>query len=102
MDKTKLKSDIKKWLKVFFHYSLVIIGMFVCFTIGYYYKDLKTYINKKPEVIKRSEVTLAIDEGSNFMIISKGNGTYIMLEDSIGRAIFDMYATSMWSTKTDK
>lgn len=101
MDKNKLKSDIKKWVKVFFHYSLIIIGMLSCFIIGYYYRDLKTYMNRKPEVIKRSEVTLAIDEGSNFMIISKGNGTYIMLEDSIGRAIFDMYATSIWSKKTE-
>ena len=71
--------------------------MIGCFTIGYYYNTLKGYTHKsKPEFIKRSEVTIAIDENSNFMIITKKDGTYTMLEDSIGRSIFDIYAKNMF------
>ena len=72
--------------------------MSVFFTLGYYYKDIKSYsVKTKPLYIKRSEVTIAIDENSNFMIIAKNDGTYTMLEDSIGRAIFDIYAKNIWS-----
>ena len=89
---------VKSIFKAALNYSLIILGMSVFFTLGYYYKDIKTYSQRtKPEYIKRSEVTIAIDENSNFMIIAKNDGTYTMMEDSIGRAIFDIYAKNIWS-----
>ena len=94
----EIKEKALKVLKVALNYSLIILGMSVFFTLGYYYKDIKTYSQKsKPVYIKRSEVTIAIDENSNFMIIAKNDGTYTLMEDSIGRAIFDIYAKNIWS-----
>jgi hypothetical protein len=94
----EIKEKALKVLKVVINYSLIILGMSVFFTVGYYYKDIKTYSQRtKPVYIKRSEVTIAIDENSNFMIIAKNDGTYTMMEDSIGRAIFDIYAKNIWS-----
>ena len=94
----EIKEKVLKALKVVLNYSLIILGMSVFFTLGYYYKDIKTYSQRtKPVYIKRSEVTIAIDENSNFMIIAKNDGTYTMMEDSIGRAIFDIYAKNIWS-----
>lgn len=94
----EIMEKVRNIFKVVLNYSLIILGMSVFFTLGYYYKDLKSYSKKsKPEYIKRSEVTIAIDENSNFMIIAKNDGTYTMLEDSIGRAIFDIYAKNIWS-----
>jgi cellobiose-specific phosphotransferase system component IIC len=101
MMKEKVKEimqKVKGIFKIFLNYSLIILGMLVFFTLGYYYKDIKSYSEKsKPIYIKRSEVTIAIDENSNFMIIAKDDGTYTMMEDSIGRAIFDIYAKNIWS-----
>jgi len=94
----EVSEKLKKAFKVVLNYSLIILGMSVFFTLGYYYKDLKSYSTKnKPQYIKRSEVTIAIDENSNFMIIAKNDGTYTLMEDSIGRAIFDIYAKNIWS-----
>lgn len=94
----EISEKLKKALKVMLNYSLIILGMSVFFTLGYYYKDLKSYSTRnKPQYIKRSEVTIAIDENSNFMIIAKNDGTYTLMEDSIGRAIFDIYAKNIWS-----
>ena len=94
----EIMEKVKSIFKVTLNYSLIILGMSVFFTLGYYYKDIKTYSQRtKPEYIKRSEVTIAIDENSNFMIITKNDGTYTMMEDSIGRAIFDIYAKNIWS-----
>jgi cellobiose-specific phosphotransferase system component IIC len=101
MMKEKVKEimqKVKGIFKIFLNYSLIILGMLVFFTLGYYYKDIKSYSEKsKPIYIKRSEVTIAIDENSNFMIIAKDDGTYTIMEDSIGRAIFDIYAKNIWS-----
>ena len=94
----EIMEKVKSIFKAVLNYSLIILGMSVFFTLGYYYKDLKSYSQRtKPEYIKRSEVTIAIDENSNFMIITKNDGTYTMMEDSIGRAIFDIYAKNIWS-----
>jgi hypothetical protein len=94
----EIMEKVKNIFKVVLNYSLIILGMSVFFTLGYYYKDIKSYSQKsKPVYIKRSEVTIAIDENSNFMIIAKNDGTYTMMEDSIGRAIFDIYAKNIWS-----
>lgn len=94
----EIMEKVKNIFKVTLNYSLIILGMSVFFTLGYYYKDIKTYSQRtKPVYIKRSEVTIAIDENSNFMIIAKNDGTYTMMEDSIGRAIFDIYAKNIWS-----
>lgn len=94
----EIMEKVKSIFKVTLNYSLIILGMSVFFTLGYYYKDIKTYSQRtKPVYIKRSEVTIAIDENSNFMIIAKNDGTYTMMEDSIGRAIFDIYAKNIWS-----
>jgi hypothetical protein len=97
----QIKEKALKILKVILHYSLVILGMSMFFTLGYYYKDLKSYsVKHKPVTIRRSEVTLAIDENSDFMIITKNDGTYTLLDDSVGRAIFDIYAKNIWSQHT--
>jgi hypothetical protein len=94
----EIMEQVKITFKAVITYSLIILGMSVFFTLGYYYKDIKTYSQRtKPVYIKRSEVTIAIDENSNFMIIAKNDGTYTMMEDSIGRAIFDIYAKNIWS-----
>ena len=94
----EIMEKVKSIFKAVLNYSLIILGMSVFFTLGYYYKDIKTYSQRtKPVYIKRSEVTIAIDENSNFMIIAKNDGTYTMMEDSIGRAIFDIYAKNIWS-----
>ena len=94
----EIMEKVKNTFKAVLNYSLTILGMSVFFTLGYYYKDIKSYSKKStPTYIKRSEVTIAIDENSNFMIIAKNDGTYTMMEDSIGRAIFDIYAKNIWS-----
>lgn len=101
----KIKNVIekmKKPVKVFLHYFIITVAMIACFTVGYYFNTLKSYTNHKPEVIKRSDVTIAIDENSNFMIIAKEDGTYTLLEDSVGRAIFDIYAKNIWAQTTQE
>ncbi len=99
----EFKQKLQKGLKVALNYSFIILGMVVAFTVGYYYDTLKEMGSQgKPEFIKRKDVTIAIDESSNLMIIKKQNGSYTLLQDSVGQAIFDLYAKNIWSQHQPK
>jgi hypothetical protein len=90
-------NKLKSGIKVLLNYLYIILGMGVFFTLGYYYNTLKELSKLgKPEFITREEVTVAIDENNNFMIIDKTKGTYIILEDQIGTVIFNVYAKNLW------
>lgn len=94
---TKFKENLTKVAKVILHYSLIISSLLFAFTIGYYFNHIIDLNSKKmPDVIKRSEVTIAIDETQNIMIITKQDGSYTLLQDSVGRAIFNMYANKFF------
>ena len=55
----------------------------------------------KPSSIKREEVSLAIDERNNLLIIKKSDGTYTTYQDSIGYMIFNLYAKNIWGQATN-
>lgn len=94
---TTLKENLVKIAKVFLHYSLIISSLLFAFTIGYYFNHIVELNSKKmPDVIKRSEVTIAIDETQNIMIITKQDGSYTLMQDSVGRSIFNMYANKFF------
>jgi len=94
-------NKLKSGIKVLLNYLYIILGMGVFFTLGYYYNTLKELSKLgKPEFITREEVTVAIDENNNFMIIDKTKGTYIILEDQIGTVIFNVYAKTFGDSTT--
>jgi hypothetical protein len=93
--------DVWTKVKIFFtkitYYSIVAISLCVGFALGFYYNlvaDIK--IDKKPKVTIKSEVSLAVDENSNLLIINKKDGSYVMYQDSIGYTIFNLYARNMF------
>jgi len=94
---TKIKSGIRMIVNYFF----IIIGMAVCFTVGYYYNTLRD-INKigKPKVYKKTEHTVAIDENNNGIIIENRKGTYIVLDADLVSTLFDVKAKNLWGQHT--
>ena len=46
----EIKEKALKALKVVLNYSLIILGMSVFFTLGYYYKDIKSYSKKSTDL----------------------------------------------------
>lgn len=99
----QFKERIWKITKIFLNYFFIIIAMIAVFTLGFYFKDLKNLSNKgKPVEYRKSEVTVAIDESNNVMIINKNDGTYILLEDSIGVSIFGVITKNIWGSHQQK
>jgi hypothetical protein len=90
-------NKIKSGLKVIVNYFFIILGMAVCFTVGYYYNTLRD-INKigKPKVYKKVENTVAIDEKNNGIIIENIKGTYIVLDADLVSTLFETKAKNLW------
>ena len=88
-------NKLKSGIKVLLNYLYIILGMGVFFTLGYYYNTLKELSKLgKPEFITREEVTVALDENNNFMIIdktkSKSEITFTDYEDAYSPGFEDM------------
>lgn len=97
MNKEKLKQKITQIWKQISLYSVILITLIVGISIGYYYDFIKNSLTKnKPSSIKREEVSLAIDERNNLLVIKKSDGTYTTYQDSIGYMIFNLYAKNIW------
>jgi len=80
-------------------YGVIIISVIASFIIGYNYHKLKykhTPINQEIVKVKKSDVTIAIDESHHLIIINNDTGDYTVYQDSIGKTIFKLYAANVW------
>jgi hypothetical protein len=94
----KIKSGFKNILKHLTIYSVIILSCVTSFFIGFYYQKMLIVKNGETrEVVKtsKSDVTLAVDEYNNLMIIDRESGNYTIFTDSVGKSIFNIYAKSM-------
>lgn len=98
----KLKKLLEKSKVVLKHitiYSIIGIACIASFLIGRYY-DRMVHKNSKVEFqvqkVKSSDVDLAIDQSDNLIIIDNKTGNYTIYQDSVGRAIFSLYAKNVW------
>jgi hypothetical protein len=86
-------------LRPLFTYIVVIITATASFFIGRYYDKLtREPIVEKTEMVRidKSDVTLAINEQNELMMINKNNGSYTVYSDSIGKSIFALYTKNLW------
>lgn len=86
-------------------YTIIITVSTLSFIVGLYYnKFFKT--EKKPSVevnvVKNTDVNLAIDQYNNLIIIDNKTGDYVIYQDSIGHTIFTMYAKNIWGQHNSK
>jgi hypothetical protein len=94
----KLKTIFLNIVKQLTIYSIIGLTCASSFFIGYYYR--KMFIDKNGSVreikkIDRQDVTLAVDEYNNLMVIDKKTGDYTIYSDSVARTIFNIYAKNI-------
>lgn len=52
-----------------------------------------------PEMKYMKETSVAVNERGELMLIDRKNGTFQIYQDSVGKTIFKMYASKMYSFK---
>lgn len=106
---TKFFHNFEDKLKVFAkklgNVLIVTISLIIGFFIGYYYWLLTNKpVHESPLTkIKKIEMTsIAINERNELMIIDRADGTYEVYQDSIGLAIFNLFANKKYQEVTTK
>lgn len=107
MNYKSMKEDAARIFKTVATYavgSAVIVG---AVTIGIAYGK---HISSKPEKptmviqpsIKLKDISVAINERNEMLIIDRRTGEYVTYEDSVGMAIFTTYAGKLYTEKNSK
>lgn len=93
-----LKETVRIIAKNTMIYGIIIISVIASFIVGYTYHKLNSKVPDEKEVIKvrKSDVTIAIDEHHRLIVINNESGDYTIFQDSIGKSIFKIYAANVW------
>lgn len=100
--KTKASEIINKAGKIA---SYAIVGG-ACILGGYYYSKIKNAPDvDKPTMqiqpaVKLHDVSIAINERNEMLIIDRKTGEYMTYQDSVGMAVFTLYAGKIYTSKT--
>lgn len=93
----KLKNISNKLIVV----VISLITLLGSFAAGIVYHKSTTPVKKGIEMIHvdKSQVNLALDEHNHLIVIDKTTGDYTVYDDSIGVAVFKIYARNVQITK---
>jgi hypothetical protein len=90
-------------VKEVFIYVVLISLVITSFFIGRYSHTIAhNPNNRKISRVMKQDVILAVDEYENLILIEKSNGDYTILQDSIGKTIFNIYANRVLSQNNPK
>jgi hypothetical protein len=89
--KEKVKAAFARFMNITIVASTLIAG----FGLGYYFQELKVKPKSVNETILNKEVRIAIDSENKLIIMDRKTGQYIIYSDSVGKTIFNMYATKI-------
>ena len=89
--KEKFKTAFARFMNITIVTSTLIAG----FGLGYYFQELKVKPKSVNETILNKEVRIAIDSEDKLIIMDRKTGQYIIYSDSVGKDIFNMYATKI-------
>jgi hypothetical protein len=96
----KLNEKTSNLLKKAVNYLLLSISLILGYVIGYNIHNLK---NKQIEtknpyssIYSTNDISIALDDNQNMLLIDRSNGQYTVFTDSVGITIFQLYANSIY------
>jgi len=94
----KLSQDAQDFAKKLGNLLVLAVALFAGTVIGYYYHHFtKTKSTIKVDEVKTiAETSVAINERKELLIIDRASGRYVIYDDSVGTAIFTMYANRLY------
>lgn len=103
-DKVVKDRKIHKLIMTVSKYAATVIIVVASFFYGRFYESYNTPEVEKEVVTKveKENVSLAIDESENLIVIDKNTGHYTVYQDSLGHYIFNLYAKSIWAQHSNK
>jgi hypothetical protein len=100
--KTKYSIDWTKAItamKKVANYTFLLLVLTSGFFIGRISHDILPKVESKPTMKFHQDISIAINESNQMLIIDKKSGKYEMFEDSVGLTIFKMYANRIYTNQ---
>jgi len=99
---------IKEKSKMFFQSAIKVAIIVFTFIVGmtahYIYTEMKkpetpefSVMSKEVKTLKNTSI--AINERDELLVVNRADGTYEIYQDSVGRAIFNLYAGKIYSSQ---
>jgi hypothetical protein len=84
--------------------AIIILTFFIGITAHYIYVEMRKpsdviEVPSHQEVKTLQSTSIAINERDELLIINRADGTYEIYQDSVGRAIFNLYAGKIYASK---
>ena len=81
--------------------SIIVVSLFIGFTSGEIYRAYQKGMStsRMPQVQRVETTSVAINDRGEVMIIDRGSGKYMLFDDSVGRSIFNQYASRIYVKK---
>jgi hypothetical protein len=98
MDWSKIMTTLKKVGS----YTLILLALSSGFFLGRVSHEILPKVEAKPTVKQASDISIAINESNQMMVIDKKTGKYDMFADSVGITIFRMYAGKIYQEQAGK
>lgn len=89
----KFLEGTQSFLKKLGNLTILAVCLSGGFAGGFYYNTALNHIKPKgPTTVMLKTTNVAIDQANDLIILDKKSGDYTIYEDSIGEAIFNLYA----------
>lgn len=95
----KLNDSIQKVIDTIMHYGLIVVALVAGYFIGNYsHKLTPTPPKQNPytKIYSLNDISIAVNESNDLLMIEKKTGEYIIYSDSVGNCIFKMYANKIY------
>jgi len=95
----------QKFISTLSKVAIVIIAMGTGFAAGNLYHRYSSSVESKSMQVTHTqdETSVAINERGEIMMIDRKTGTYTVYSDTVGKMIFDLYASKIYyQTKESK
>lgn len=81
------------------NYTFLLLVLTSGFFIGRISHDILPKVESTPTMKFHKDISIAVNESNQMLIIDKKSGKYEMFEDSVGVTIFKMYANRIYSNQ---
>jgi len=95
-------TNVISTLKKVGNYTFILLVLSSGFFLGRVSNDILPKVEVKPTVKQADEISIAINESNQMLIIDKKTGKYDMFADSVGTTIFRMYAGKIYQQQAGK
>lgn len=94
------KEQFMSTMKKLFSYAIIVGALVLGFAIGRYTQDYPPAIvpasNPYSKAFMPNEISIAVNDANELMLIERSTGKYVMYSDSIGMTIFKMYTNRIY------